>query len=209
MAIHTDTVIQRAAGGARLGDRDALALAGSTPGTLETLLAGARARRDSIHGALVTYSPKVFIPLTHLCRDVCRYCTFANTPKPGEPAYLSIEQAVGIAKAGVAAGCHEALFTLGDQPEKRYRVAREALAALGHETTIGYLGEVAREVHERTGLLPHLNPGVMTAAELRALRGVSASMGIMLESTSERLCQRGGPPIQTHFSRRAPRRSFL
>jgi FO synthase len=183
--------VDRAGAGARLDEADALALAGHD--ALPALLAAASARRDATHGTVITYSPKVFIPLTHLCRDVCRYCTFARTPRPGEPAYLSVEQAVAIAEAGAAAGCHEALFTLGDQPERRYRAAREALAVMGHDTTLGYLAEVARAVHARTGLLPHLNPGVMTATEVAALRPVSVSMGLMLESTAERLCAKGGP----------------
>ncbi len=142
---------------------------------------------------LVTYSPKVFIPLTTLCRDVCGYCTFARPPRRGEQAYLSIDEVLEIARAGAAAGCHEALFTLGDKPERRYRVAREELAALGCETTIEYLARAARAVLEETGLLPHLNPGVMSRDELVALREVSASMGIMLETASDRLSAKGMP----------------
>ena len=149
--------------------------------------------RDDGHGERVSYSRKVFIPLTKLCRDVCAYCTFAHTPRPGEPAYLSPEQAVEIAKAGAAAGCKEALFTLGDKPELRYSVAREALDAMGYATTIEYLVAVAKRVLDATGLLPHVNPGVMTTAEVAALRKVSASQGIMLESASPRLMERGGP----------------
>ena len=160
----------------------------STP--LEDLLAEARRLRP---GPLVTYSPKVFIPLTTLCRDVCGYCTFARPPRRGERAYLSEEEVLAIARAGAAAGCREALFTLGDRPELRYRVAREELRALGCETTLEYLARCARLVLEETGLLPHLNPGVMTRAELELLRPVSASMGIMLETTAERLGERGGP----------------
>jgi FO synthase len=144
-------------------------------------------------GTLVTYSPKVFIPLTKLCRDVCHYCTFAHPPKRGERAYLSLEEVLGVARAGAAAGCHEALFTLGDKPELRYRVAREELAELGCETTLEYLEVAARGVLDETGLLPHLNPGVMTRADLATLRGVSASQGIMLETASNRLSDRGGP----------------
>ena len=145
------------------------------------------------HGTLVTYSPKVFIPLTDLCRDVCHYCTFAKPPRKGERAFMPQEEVLAIARAGAEAGCHEALFTLGDKPEKRYKVAREELEALGHETTLSYLRECAQIVVEETGLLPHLNPGVMTADDLRALREVSVSMGIMLESVSDRLSERGGP----------------
>ena len=144
-------------------------------------------------GRLVTYSPKVFIPLTTLCRDVCGYCTFARPPRRGERAYLSIDEVLEIARAGAAAGCHEALFTLGDKPELRYRVAREELAALGCATTIEYLARVAGAVLEETGLLPHLNPGVMSRDELVALREVSASMGIMLETASDRLSGKGMP----------------
>ena len=144
-------------------------------------------------GTLVTYSPKVFVPLTTLCRDVCGYCTFARPPRRGERAYLTEDEVLAIARAGAEAGCTEALFTLGDRPEARYRVAREELAALGCETTLEYLGRCARRVLEETGLLPHLNPGVMTRDELAALRPVAASMGIMLETTAERLAARGGP----------------
>ena len=149
--------------------------------------------RDAAHGDLVSYSRKVFIPLTQLCRDVCHYCTFAHPPRAGEPVYLSAEQVLEIARAGARAGCHEALFTLGDKPELRYAAAREALARLGHETTLSYLAEMARLVLRETGLLPHLNPGVMTRADIDRLRAVSVSQGIMLESAAERLRRRGGP----------------
>ena len=157
-----------------------------------TLMARAAAKRDAAHGRLVSYSRKVFIPLTKLCRDVCHYCTFAERPRAGRPAYLSPEAVLAIARAGAAAGCTEALFTLGDKPELRYRAAREALAALGHETTISYLREMCALVLKETGLLPHVNPGIMTRDEIASLREVSASMGIMLESSSDRLCEPGG-----------------
>jgi FO synthase len=168
--------------------RDLVSELTGTP--LDELMAEARRLR---RGPLVTFSPKVFIPLTTLCRDVCGYCTFARPPRRGERAYLSEEEVLGIARAGRAAGCTEALFTLGDKPERRYRAARDELAALGCATTIEYLERCARLVLEETGLLPHLNPGVMTRAELEGLRQVSASMGIMLETTAERLGRRGGP----------------
>jgi FO synthase len=157
---------------------------------LDDLLAQARRLRP---GRLVTYSPKVFIPLTTLCRDVCGYCTFARPPRRGERAYLNEEEVLAIARAGAAAGCREALFTLGDKPELRYEAARRELRTLGCQTTLEYLACCARLVLEETGLLPHLNPGVMTRAELEALRPVSASMGIMLETTSDRLGEKGGP----------------
>src|SRR5262245_56373029 len=157
---------------------------------LEELLAEARGLRQR---ALVTYSPKVFVPLTTLCRDVCSYCTFARPPRRGERAFMTEEEVLAIARAGAAAGCREALFTLGDKPELRYKVAREELRALGCVTTIEYLERCARLVLDDTGLLPHLNPGVMSRAELELLRPVSASMGIMLETTAERLAEKGAP----------------
>jgi len=142
---------------------------------------------------LVTYSPKVFIPLTKLCRDVCHYCTFAQPPRRGERAYMSGDEVLSVARAGAEAGCHEALFTLGDKPELRYRAAREELAELGCETTLQYLARMCELVLAETGLLPHVNPGVLTRADLELLRPVSASMGLMLETTSERLSAKGGP----------------
>ena len=159
---------------------------------LEELVARAAAKRDAAHGRLVSYSRKVFIPLTKLCRDVCHYCTFAERPRAGRSAYLSPDAVLDIARAGAAAGCTEALFTLGDKPELRYRAAREALAALGHTTTIEYLRAMCALVLKETGLLPHVNPGIMKRDEIASLREVSASMGIMLESSSERLCEPGG-----------------
>ena len=177
----------------RLAADEALALAEDEGIALQPLMAAAAELRDRGHGDLVSYSPKVFIPLTQLCRDVCHYCTFAHPPRPGEPVYLGTEEILAIARAGAAAGCHEALFTLGDKPELRYAAARDALAQLGHVTTLSYLAEMAGRVLRETGLLPHLNPGVMTRADIDALRQVSASQGIMLESAAERLGQRGGP----------------
>ena len=142
---------------------------------------------------MITYSPKVFIPLTKLCRDVCHYCTFAQPPKHGERAYMTADEVLAVARAGAEAGCHEALFTLGDKPELRYRAARDELAALGCTTTIEYLARMCELVLAETGLLPHVNPGVMTREELALLRTVSASQGIMLEAAADRLSQKGGP----------------
>jgi len=159
---------------------------------LAELIAEAAALRDSAHGRLLSYSRKVFIPLTKLCRDVCHYCTFAHVPRAGKPVYLSPDEVLTIARAGAAAGCTEALFTLGDKPELRYQTARDALKALGHETTISYLTAMCALVLRETGLLPHANPGVMTREEIAGLREVTASQGIMLESTSARLCRQGG-----------------
>ena len=144
------------------------------------------------HGARVTYSRKVFIPLTKLCRDVCHYCTFATTPRRTGQVYLGRNEVLEIARAGARAGCREALFTLGDRPEARYGAAREALERLGHPTTLSYLRAMAEAVLEETGLLPHLNPGLMDDADCAMLRPVSASMGLMLETVSERLSAPGG-----------------
>jgi FO synthase len=176
---------------------------------LDEVCAEARGLRASRRGALVTYSPKVFIPLTMLCRDVCHYCTFAKPPRRGERAFLTADEVLEIARAGAAAGCREALFTLGDKPERRYRVAREELAALGCATTIEYLARMAQLVLDETGLLPHVNPGVMSRDELELLRGVSASMGIMLETTADRLSERDGPHFGSPDKRPAVRLETL
>ena len=149
--------------------------------------------RERGWGTRVSYSRKVFVPLTQLCRDVCHYCTFAQTPRKLEKPYLEPEDVLRIARQGAALGCKEVLFTLGDQPEARYARAREALAKLGFASTLDYLEHIARRVLRETGLLPHLNPGLMSAEQLARLRHVAPSMGIMLESASDRLCERGGP----------------
>lgn len=176
--------------GAEFSSEDAFALADEA--NLAGLMRRAAELRDEGHGNTVTYSRKVFIPLTHLCRDSCHYCTFARPPRRDEQCYMSPEQVLEVARKGDAAGCREALFTLGDKPELRYRQAANELRALGHESTIGYLRDVASLVLDRTNLLPHLNPGVMSAVEMAALRPVGASMGLMLEETSGRLTARGG-----------------
>jgi len=159
----------------------------------EDLIASAAGLRDQHWGKQVSYSRKVFIPLTELCRDVCHYCTYAKTPKKIAQVFLSPEQVLDIARQGAEFGCKEALFTLGDKPELRYAAARQALAELGHETTVSYLHAMAKLVITETGLLPHLNPGVLSFNEYVALRDVAPSMGIMLESSSARLCERGQP----------------
>ena len=159
---------------------------------LTTLMARASALRDAGFGRAVSYSRKVFIPLTKLCRDVCHYCTFAQPPRPGERAYMTLDEVVDVAQRGARAGCREALFTLGDKPELRYPQARAELDALGYPTTIAYLTAAAGAVLDAAGLLPHANPGVVTRDELIALREVCPSQGLMLESVSRRLLDRGG-----------------
>jgi FO synthase len=160
---------------------------------LESLTVTAATLRDRGHGDIVSYSRKVFIPLTHLCRDVCHYCTFAVSPKRGEQAYLTPDQVLDIAHRGAAAGCKEALFTLGDKPELRWKEAQDALAAMGFATTIDYLAHAADLVRRETGLLPHFNPGVLSASDMSRLRSVGISMGLMLETSAGRLGEKGGP----------------
>ena len=177
--------------GNALSDAEALSLARFED--TAALSEAASALRDRGFRNLVTYSKKVFIPLTHLCRDVCHYCTFAQTPSKLETPFLPLDEVLQVARRGAELGCKEALFTLGEKPEKRYRAAREWLAAHGYATTLEYLRDAARAVFEETGLLPHLNPGTMTPEEVAPLRAVAPSMGIMLESASERLLGKGMP----------------
>jgi FO synthase len=191
VASSINRVLRRAGRGQRISNPDALLLADCCD--LSTLKSAASQLRDSGYGSVISYSPKVFIPLTQLCRDVCHYCTFAQTPRKLDQPYLLPDQVLEIARRGKEAGCHEALFTLGDKPELRYSAARNALADMGYASTIEYLAAMAELVWRETGLLPHLNPGVMTADELRLLRPYSVSMGIMLESGSIRLMQKDGP----------------
>ncbi len=168
-------------------------LAGYERAPLAVLLRAARSLRERSHGRIVSYSRKVFIPLTFLCRDSCAYCTFAKTPSRVEKPFLTPDEVLSIARAGERAGCHEALFTLGDKPELRYAVARDALKDMGFETTAEYLASVCALVLRETTLLPHVNAGILSETEIAVLKRVSVSQGLMLESTSERLCARGGP----------------
>jgi FO synthase len=173
----------------QLSDDDALLLAQEED--TARLCGAAGVLRDQGFGSVVTYSRKVFIPLTHLCRDVCHYCTFAQTPRHIPQAYMPVEQVVELCKQAEQMGCKEALFTLGERPELRYNAARKALQDMGFASTLEYVAHVAGRVLEETTLLPHINAGCMDDAELAMLRPVSASMGIMLESASERLCEKG------------------
>ena len=186
-----NNVLQQARDGVLLSDDDALALAEFTD--TRALADVASVLRDQGFRNTVTYSRKVFIPLTHLCRDVCHYCTFAQVPRKVMAPYMSIEEVLEVARHGAAMGCKEALFTLGEKPELRYKAAREALAEMGYESTTDYLFAAAKAVFEETGMLPHLNPGNLEPEELARLKTVSPSMGIMLESASERLCEKGMP----------------
>jgi len=187
----TDFSRRQLSGGGRLDREAALALA--EVNDTAAMTRAAAGLRDRGHPIAFSYSRKVFIPLTQLCRDVCHYCTFAHPPRKGQRAYLTRDEVLTIARAGATQGCKEALFTLGDKPELRYELARRELAELGHDTTISYLVEMARAVFEETGLFPHVNPGVLNRDDIARLREVSISQGLMLESASPRLCEKGGP----------------
>jgi FO synthase len=181
---------------------EATALLAARGDALATLMAAASAVRDAGltdagRPRVITYSRKVFIPLTRLCRDRCHYCTFATVPGRLSAPYLGPDEVLAIARDGAAAGCKEALFTLGDRPEDRWPVARSWLDERGFDSTIGYLRAMAVLVLEETGLLPHLNPGVMSWEELQQLKPVAPSMGMMLETTADRLWSTPGAP---HFA---------
>jgi FO synthase len=185
------TTLDNALEGRLPSDEEALQLA-QFDDTRALADAAATLRDQGFHN-VVTYSRKVFIPLTHLCRDVCHYCTFAKVPRKLKAPYMTIEEVLEVARHGQRMGCKEALFTLGEKPELRYKAAREALAEMGYESTTDYLRAAAQAVFSETGLLPHLNPGNLSPTELAELKTVSPSMGIMLESASERLCEKGMP----------------
>ena len=185
--------LARADAGKSLSIDDVTALLGARGDSLVDLMQLATRLRALGRGTTVTYSRKVFVPLTMLCRDHCHYCTFAKPPAKLDRPFLSPDDVVAIAEAGRRMGCKEALFTLGDRPEDRYPVAREWLAARGFGSTLEYLRAVAIRVIEATGLLPHLNPGVMSYEDMARLKHVAPSMGLMLETSSDRLSERGGP----------------
>ena len=185
--------LERVASGAALSDDEAMALA-NAGGQLDVeLLSVASELRDRGRGRVITFSPKVFIPLTRLCRDFCGYCTFRQSPEESNGLYLTVDEVLSVARAGQSLGCTEALFTLGERPEQRYAEAAEWLSARGYRTTHEYLAHVCRTVFEETELLPHGNPGTMSRRELEALQPTNPSIGIMLESSSARLYEPGGP----------------
>jgi FO synthase len=191
--------LRRASDGVALDVTEAAVLLHARGEDLDTLFEAAARVRDAHllsegRAGIVTYSRKVFIPLTRLCRDRCHYCTFVTVPGKLPAAYLERDEVLQIARQGAAAGCKEALFTLGDRPEERWPEARQWLEARGYASTLDYVRACAIAVLEETGLLPHLNPGVMSWEELQRLRPVAPSMGMMLETTAERLwSQKGGP----------------
>jgi 7,8-didemethyl-8-hydroxy-5-deazariboflavin synthase CofG subunit len=185
-----DAALERGIEGHGLAREDALWLMEEAP--LAVLLKTAADVRDRFKGRTVSYSRKVFIPLTHLCRDYCGYCTFRADAQAGVPPYMTPEEVLAVAEAGRRAGCKEALFSLGDQPERVFPEAKEFLKKLGFERTLEYLAAMSELVLEKTGLLPHSNPGLMGADDLRRLRETNVSVGLMLESASPRLVRPGG-----------------
>jgi len=174
---------------------EAVRLIHASGGELLDVMQRASEVRDAVWGRTVTYSRKVFIPLTNLCRDKCAYCTFARAPGDPQARTLTPEEVLAIARAGERAGCKEALFSLGERPELVHAAAREQLARLGYETTVDYLAAMMRLVFEETTLIPHPNPGALFEDEWRKLRPWAGSMGMMLENISPRLMEKG----QAHF----------
>ncbi len=186
-------VLGRAARGSRLSPDDALALVGAGPSAAAEMAAVASGLRDRGRGKVVSFSPKVFIPLTRLCRDFCGYCTFRQNPGSAAELYMTPEEVLGVARSGEKLGCTEALFTLGERPEQRYPAAAEWLRQRGYNTTLDYLSDMCRLVLEETSLMPHANPGTMSRREMARLQPFNPSMGLMLESVSPRLYEEGGP----------------
>jgi FO synthase len=190
IAYHVDAALDSGVEGRGVSREDALSLMNDAP--LAALLRAAAAVRDRFKGRSVSYSRKVFIPLTHLCRDYCGYCTFRADPQAGVQPYMTPDEVLAVAEAGRLAGCKEALFSLGDQPERVFPEAREFLRTLGFDRTLEYLAAMCELVLEKTGLLPHSNPGLMGLEDLRRLRQTNVSAGLMLESASPRLGRPGG-----------------
>ncbi|MDA0733014.1 MAG: 7,8-didemethyl-8-hydroxy-5-deazariboflavin synthase subunit CofG [SAR202 cluster bacterium Casp-Chloro-G3] len=179
--------------GQSLTDAEALTLLTVEEESMADLCQVAAGLRDQGKGRVVTFSPKVFIPLTRLCRDYCGYCTFRQEPASAETLYLSPEEVLAVASAGQQLGCTEALFTLGERPEQKYSEAKDWLERRGYATTLEYLADMCKLVLNETLLLPHANPGTMSRREMAALQPYNPSMGLMLESTSEKLYATGGP----------------
>ena len=178
-------------GGKLLSRAEAMDLCADDGDELLELLATAAQLRDRHKGRVVTFSPKVFVPLTNLCRDFCGYCTFRKAPAEPGAKTLSLDEVLRVVRQGKQLGCSEVLFSLGDKPEAIYPEMKQFLAAHGHRRTLDYLHEACKVVLEETELLPHANPGVMGKADLQRLKTVNASMGLMLESVSERLMLAG------------------
>ena len=191
-----EELLQRAVGGERLSRADGERLIAARGSELPALMLAASSVRDQGKGRAVTYSRNVFIPLTNLCRQKCGYCTFARGPADPKAYTMTPDDVLAVAEAGRRRGCKEALFSLGEKPEEIYDFVRDDLRRFGHETTVSYLREMCELVLTETGLLPHANPGIMTRDEVAMLRDSNVSMGLMLETTSERLHEKG----EAHFN---------
>jgi FO synthase len=191
-----EDLLSRGVAGERLGRADGERLIRARGAELPALMLAASAVRQQGKGATVTYSRNVFIPLTNLCRQKCGYCTFARGPRDPKAHTMSPDEVLAVAEAGRRRGCKEALFSLGEKPEEIYDFVRDDLRRFGHETTVSYLREMSALVLSETGLLPHANPGIMTRDEVASLRESNVSMGLMLETASERLHGKG----EAHFN---------
>jgi FO synthase len=206
---HLRAVVETALDGERIDDAAALAFADVRGAEHAALWAAAAALRDVGRPPVVTYSRKVFIPLTNLCRDICSYCTFARTDDDPRVHTMSPDEVLAVAEAGARRGCKEALFCLGDRPEVRWPSYRATLKRFGHDSTHSYLVDMCRQVLEHTGLLPHPNAGILSRRELEELRPYSPSQGMMLESVSDRLCAPGGPHEHAPDKRPATRLAMI
>ena len=189
-----DELLDAAAYGATIGEEQSAILVGVDGSRLSDICSVAAQLRNQGKGTIVTFSPKVFIPLTRLCRDFCGYCTFRQDPSStAGNLFMTPEEVLDVAWAGQRLGCIEALFTLGERPEQRYSEAKEWLGHRGFSTTLEYVAHVCKLVAEETQMLPHANPGTMSRREMVLLQPYNPSMGLMLESTSQSLYERGGP----------------
>ena len=191
MPAHMTAILEALRTGRRPTRDEAIALGGAAGEELAALMAVAAERRKAAWGTTVTYSRKVFIPLTNLCRDTCGYCTFAQPPSSPSARLMTPDEVLEVAEAGRRLGCKEALFSLGEKPELRYPEVRQALAVLGYSRLTEYLRDMCQLVLRQTGLLPHANPGTLSIEEMALLRPVTASMGMMLENVSPRLMEKG------------------
>jgi len=185
--------LERSAAGRALDRADGIALIEATPPELPAILDAAAALRDRGKGRTVTYSRKVFLPLTNLCRDDCGYCTFKRDPGQPGARTMELDEVLAVCEAGARLGCKEALLSLGDKPEARFPEHRDWLRRRGYRTTMDYVVAASRAIATETGLLPHANPGLMSERDLHALREWNVSVGLMLETASDRLAGPGGP----------------
>mgnify|MGYP001411398956 FL=1 len=193
LSSHLHNILEKALNSSNISLQDGYDLIQAPEDSIPAICEVAGTLRSRSKGKTVTYSRKVFIPLTTLCRDSCGYCTFAKPPDHPDAITLDPDQVLAIARTGEKNGCKEALFSLGERPELTHEIARKHLRRLGYETMLDYLHDMCKLVLNETSLIPHINPGSLTYEEMHALRQVSPSMGMMLESSSVRLTQRNGP----------------